>query len=213
MMREDIYRELVMLGRNLATSSAKRGALIQFEGKVAYMTNSHYSIAIKFDLLDEIGEGTIYSDEAVLDAKRIERRDGKVLFEINDKRIFVPEKKPIADKVEEVIKKYYQEPSLDLPVSAIQELDKDILVTRFLVEDGILYLSQRRADGSVDIQRKICKYDGELTEVPIFTQDISIFTRANNIKISLDDNHPVSLKARYHWGHATAVIAHMVYEL
>jgi len=222
------FEGLVALGRLMKTTSATRGALIQLEEGVAYMVNEPKSILLKLEFNEKLGTGTFYAGEAPTVAEKVQRRDDKVLFEWRERgkirRLFVRDKPTFSEKAEGILEKYYAKPEVKVPVDFLDDLDKDILITRVRVKGDEIITQQRRSDGTV-MMENVVKLSRGLTEaenypdsgeVSVFTQDLVVlkgFVR-NPLYIALNENKPISVRGAFNFGAGfKGIIAFLVYEV
>lgn len=219
------WEGLVSLGRAMKTTSSRLGALVQLEGDVAYLVNESRSVALEIKFKKKLGEGTFYSAEAPLSTELVARRDGKVLFQWKEegkiKRVLVPEKKPVKEKVAEAIGKYFRKDSLvKVPHSFLDDLDEDSLAARLKFEGRELRVIQRRSDGSVELNYsyplvgKSSEVNSE--EVTVFTRDLRAFRGlVSDLFLGIAGSRsPLSVLARTNFNSVLrGVIAYLVYEV
>lgn len=220
------WEGLIAFGRAMKTGSQRQGALIQLEGDVAYLVNESRSLALKMRFRKSLGSGTFYATEAPTTAKRVERRPGgKVLFGWSSggvsRSVIVPEKGAIKEKVEKALSAYFDKSQLaPVPKNLLEDLDRDILVTRLKVSRGKIYVVQRRSDGRVELVNSYAiagiRGDLETEEVSVLTSDLLPFkglTKRLLLGIS-GSRKPVSVAAEFKFGGAAiGLISYLVYEV
>jgi len=220
-------KKLIEFGRkSKGASTSTRGALIDLNGKIAYITNERRSFLYKMILEEEVGSGVFYAGEAPIMSEKVRDRGEKVLFEWKEgrviRRVFVPSKKPIKETSEAVFKKWYVNPEVLIPVTALDLLDPDILTTRLRVSGDRLHVKQTRADGTVSLENEIVlsRFLAEVNypdsgEVTIFTSDLIFireFTR-KPIYIHIEEGKPISLRTTLNFGAILeGLISYLVYE-
>lgn len=219
---------LITLGRAMRTTSARMGALIQLEEDVAYLVNEPRSLAMKIQFKESLGTGTFYAGEAISVASRVQRRDPKVLFEWRElgkiRRVLVPNKDPIKDKVEEVLgRNFKKEGMVKVPTDMLDDLSKDILVTRLRAKNNEIHTVQRRSDGTVELNNSYKLSRGlverkypDTEEVSIFTMDLYVLKGlVNDLYLNFwGPTVPVSVASRLNFGALlVGVIAFLVYEV
>jgi len=219
---------LVNFARQMKTTSATRGALIQLEGNVAYLVNEHKSFTLKAEFPEPLGTGTFYASEAPVKTEIVERRDERVRFCWKErgkiKDIFVPDKRPIKEKAEEVFQRYWREPNVKVPITFLDDLLPDILVTRLRVKGDEIITIQKRSDGTVQLNNRVKLRIGLMEapnypdsgEVSVFTQDLYVLRGniRNPLMISVKENSPVCIAGYFTFGGKfKGVIAHLVYEV
>lgn len=222
------FEILVTAGRGLKTGHGFRGALIQLEGDIAYLTNIRRSILFKIQSPSVIGTGTFYASEAPINSDRVERRDGRVLFEFAaggvKKSILIPDKPSISDLGETILSKYYHEPTLDAPLAFMNELDPSFPITKLIIEDNALTIAQKRGDGSVEIRSRLSLSTGfgafntqdpvEPAEVNIFTRDLTDLKTAitGKVRLYVHNGLPLSIKTALGSSNIIGVIGNLTYE-
>jgi hypothetical protein len=208
-----------------ALDDSLRGATVQLEGRICYLANTRRSACYKLAFHENLGTGTFYASEAVSLATKIERRDGRVLFEWREagklRQVLVPEKAPIKDKVEEALKKWFRkEGAIQVPVEILDDLDEGILVTRLKIENGRVRVSQKRSDGTVELSNV---YDlpshnprpPDTDEVSVFTRDLRALKGYTSVLYFniIGQMSPLSVVARLDFGAVLiGLISHLVYE-
>ena len=232
---------LIALGRNMKSSSARRGAQIQVEGDTAYVTNEPKSIALRLKFGRELGDGSFYANEAIGEAYKIQRRDDKVLFvwdtpEGDTRRELIRDAGQIKDRVNEAIDRYAAEGLVLIPPHALDLLDGGILTARVSLKDGKFITRQLRSDASrqteneTDLRssargRGLSSSFGAVEEAPkapdtvettVFTQDLYVMKGLlEELRIAFGDgNAPLCVAGKFNFG-ATfeGRISHMLYEV
>ena len=182
------YKDLIEFGREVRTTTSKRGAIIQLEGNTAYITNERASIVMKIDLSADLGTGTFYASEAPIEATRIQRRDGKVFFEIprygSSRYIYLPEKVLFGEKVEGVITSKFVEPSISLDGNIFSDVLPNVLITHLKVGDKTLELNQKRSDGSAEIGATFKIFDEGKGSMKFFTTDFILLSKLAQCKVA-----------------------------
>ena len=222
------FEGLVGLGRLMKTSSATRGALIQLEGNEAFMVNEPKSITLHLRFNEKIGDGTFYAGEVPTVAEVVSRRDNKVLFQWKERgkvrRLFVPDKEAFRANSEEALSKYYKEPDIRIPLDFLDDLQKEILVTRLRIKGDEIQTTQKRSDGTVMLENLVKLNRGlaesedypDSGEVTVFTQDLFVlkgFVR-NPLFMKIVEGSPVSIRGGLTFGAKfRGVISHLVYEV
>jgi hypothetical protein len=219
------FKTLVQLGRNLkAFSGSKQGAIIQLEGDVAYLTNSKRSVVYVIKLKQHLGTGTFYAGEAPIISEKVERREGKVLFEWRDsvgiRRKLGPDRAPFKELADTALKKFFVEPDIEVPVSLFEAIDPSIIITQLSVSGDVLTVRQTRSDGSVMLESLIKLSQGlkKVNHPPtgfvaFFTDDLyALKGIVKNMAMKIEQGKPISLRANTVLGDLIGVIAHLTYE-
>lgn len=218
-----MFEDLVKFCRNFRTPHTTRGIQIQLENDIAYVTNKVGSIFYRLQFKEKLGTGTFSAFQATPNAKKIERRDGKVLFERKEgtekRRMFLGEKRAFGEIVERVLNKYTKTPNFQLNPSFLENLDNDIPFTRFIVNEKNLIIQQTRSDGSMkkeDIIPSGLRINPISADVSIFTSDIFGFKDnvIGKIGLFLETKTPLSLTCRMRFGaDVKGIIGYVVYEV
>lgn len=218
------FKELIAMTKNLGSA---RGALIQLEEDLGFITNVKRSVVYELKFDRKIGTGTFYASEIPPMSENIERRDDNVLFSWKEKgespSIFVPNKKSFDVQSKTIFEKYYEEPNIKAPTNFIERLDGNILITSLRINRDEILTNQKRSDGTVGFTNKVKLKRGlaeaenhpDSGEVSIFTQDIYVlkgFVR-DPLYIELKEKKPISIRGSLTFGAVfRGIIAYLEYE-
>jgi len=219
------FEKIISIGRGLRSyGGSKRGALIQMEGNVVYMRDSKGSLLYKLIFKKPIGTGTFYAGEAPLMSKRIERRDGKVVFEWREstkiRRVWIAEPEPFDQLAENALSRLYTEPNVSIPLDIFDVLDPDILVTRLSISGNSLVVRQTRSDGSVmletvlEMRRLGSQSYEDIGEVSFFTSNLYVLKgHLLSLRMGLREDAPISIRAKTNFdAELVGLISHLKYE-
>jgi len=218
-----MFGELVAMARNFGGS---RGGLIQMEGSVVYLANVKRSALFKMQLRQSVGTGTFYASESPVNSERIERRGERVLFEWKDKgnirRVFVPDKKPFKEDVENALGELHYSTTFKAPIETLDYIEDGILVTQLRANGNYLTINQKRSDRTVTMETKVKLSRGLAEEsnhpdsgkVSIFTQDlVGLKGFANSLMLGIVENQPVVLGGDLSFGGTfEGLIGNLTYE-
>lgn len=220
--------EILAFGREFRTSTSRRGALIQLEGKKAYITNEKRSALFILESPEELGTGTFYSVEVPSFAKSIERRDDKVRVVLEKtlarhnvrQDLLIPDKGSISEEVEKAIKTLYTEPIVALPEMIFTLLNPSFLITEIELEKNLLRLKQTRSDGTVQFDTEVDLNVGfsEVNHEPsgkiaVFTSDLYVLRdKIKNTTSYLKQGLPISIRGNFGNMKLTGIIGQVKYE-
>jgi hypothetical protein len=138
------------------------------------------------------------------------------------KRTFIPEPKPIAEKSELAMTKFYSESGrIQLPLF-MSRLDDGVLITNLSVDGDKLKVTQGRSDGTVKFENEIDLALRPFEEVKIapsgwfscFTADL-VFLRGllkTDLWAHMAEGKPLSLAGSTEFGHFKGIIGNLKYE-
>lgn len=215
--------DLIDFGRDMKTVSSKKGALIQLDVNGALLTNDRHTVA--FVIEGELGTGCFYAEEAPKGTNEVRLREEKTLFITKTKgtkrHIFVPTKQEIKEEITDTFQKYWTEPLVLLPPKVFNTIDSVILVTSLSFYQNEIIVTQKRADGTVEIENLLDLSYGFITQevedsdiITIYTSDFLLLKQFSNPKISIiDSNTPLIISGTLKGMRARGLISYHKYEV
>ncbi len=228
LVNTNLYKTLVALGRISKTGNARRGAVIELDGNVAYMMNEKHSLMLKITSPTFLGTGAFCSSDALSNAIKVQDRSGKIAFTVNaegkEKVFLVPAETSIKDACELAFNTYYKmtpdNPGFDIS-NILTEIDPDILLSTISAEGNNVKLVQTRSDASVRIEtaspigKGFFRVDVPPTgDVAFFTQDLVSLQPylARPVNATITPKEPINISSSLQGSPVKGLITWLEYE-
>lgn len=213
---------IITVGRKMGGS---RGGEIQLEGHEAFLINIKRSSIYSVNSDEDLGTGTFYANQALINAEKVERRDDKVWFYWREsgvnRREFVPNLEEFKSQMMESIKKKATKQQIKVPPTLLDVLFEDLLITKLKIKDNKLIATQIRSDGSVGFENEISLGKGLIKQESPDTEEISIFTGdltvlkpfvEDGINLGFSKDNPLTVYIPYSNGKVLALIGKLEYD-